>query len=134
MAKITLTADKLAKAVEQELTTYHQNILDKIRSATREGVVKLVRKTRSTAPKDSGEFSRSIAGDFRGLVKGLNTVRATWYVKKPHYRLTHLLVHGHAKKGGGRVEGNPFLEDALAEVLPEYEEAVKEAVKEAAAK
>lgn len=132
MAKITLTADKLAKAVEQELTTYHENILDRIRSATREGVVKLVRKTRATAPKDTGEFSRSIAGDFRGLAKGLHTVRATWYVKAPHYRLTHLLVHGHAKAGGGRVEGDPFLADALAEVLPEYEEAVKEAVKEAA--
>jgi hypothetical protein len=129
LAKITLTGDKLAKAVEQELTTYHESVLDKIRAATRAGVVKLVRKTRATAPKDSGDFSKSIAGDFRGLAKGLHTVRATWYVKKPHYRLTHLLVHGHAKRGGGRVEGDPFLENALAEVLPEYEEAVKEAVK-----
>lgn len=132
MAKITLTADKLAKAVEQELTTYHQNILDRLRSATRESVTKLIRKTRVTAPFRSGEYRRSITGDFRGLAKGLNTVRAIWYVKAPHYRLTHLLVHGHEKKGGGRVEGDPFLEKALAEVLPEYEEAVKEAVKEAA--
>lgn len=129
MAKISLTPDKLAKAVEQELTTYHEETLEKLRGVTRNSMADLVRKTRATSPKDTGEFRRSIAGDFRGLAKGLNTVSARWYVKAPHYRRTHLLVHGHAKKGGGRVEGDPFLENALADVLPAYEEAVKEAVK-----
>ena len=129
MGRATITPDKLAKAVEQELTTYHENILDKLREVTRESMVTLVRKTRATAPKKTGAFRRHIAGDFRGLAKGLHTVRATWYVKAPHYRLTHLLVNGHPKKGGGRVEGDPFLANALAEVLPAYEEAVKEAVK-----
>ena len=56
-------------------------------------------------------------------------MRATWYVKAPHYRLTHLLVHGHAKKDGGRVQGDPFLQNALDEVLPEYERAVEEGLK-----
>ena len=129
MGKITITADKLAQALSEELTTYHEETLEKIRDATRESMADLVRKTRATAPKDTGNFSRHIAGDFRGLAKGLHTVRATWYVKAPHYRLTHLLVHGHAKKNGGRVEGDPFLANALDEVLPAYEEAVKEAVK-----
>ena len=129
MGKITLKADGLAKAINQELTTYHEETLEKLRGATRESMAELVRKTRATAPKQTGTFRKSIAGDFRGLAKGLHTVRATWYVKAPHYRLTHLLVHGHAKKGGGRVEGDPFLANALAEVLPAYEKAVEEAVK-----
>ena len=129
MAKITLTADKLAKAIEQELTTFHEDTLDKLRWATRESMADLVRKTRATAPKRTGTFRKSISGDFRGLAKGLHTVSATWYVKAPHYRLTHLLVHGHAKQDGGRVDGDPFLENALAEVLPAYEKKVKEAIK-----
>lgn len=129
MAKVTITADKLAKAVEQELTTYHENVLEKLRAATRDHMEKLVRKTRATAPKASGTFRRHISGDFKGLARGLNTVKATWYVKAPHYRLTHLLVHGHAKVNGGRVEGDPFLENALNEVLPDYEKAVEEALK-----
>ena len=129
MGKITLTPDKLAKAVEQELTTYHEQTLEKLRGVTRESMGTLVRKTRSTAPQKTGAFRRHISGDFRGLAKGLHTVSARWYVKAPHYRLTHLLVHGHEKQGGGRVAGDPFLANALAEVLPAYEEAVKEAVK-----
>lgn len=129
MAKITITPDKLTKALERELTTYHEETLEKIRGVTRESMAKLVRKTRATAPERTGTFRRHISGDFRGLAKGLHNVSARWYVKDPHYRLTHLLVHGHEKRGGGRVEGDPFLANALAEVLPEYEEAVKEAIK-----
>ena len=130
MGKVVITADKLAKAIEQELTTYHEDTLEKLRGVTRESMTDLVRRTRATAPKDTGDYRRHISGDFRGLARGLHTVRALWYVKAPHYRLTHLLVHGHAKQNGGRVKGDPFLEKALAEVLPAYEEAVKEAIKE----
>ena len=129
MGKITLTGDKLAKAIDQELTTYHQAVMDEIRDATRKSMAELVRKTRATAPVKTGAFRKAIAGDFRGLAKGLHTAKATWYVKAPHYRLTHLLVHGHEKVSGGRTKGDPFLENALNEVLPAYEEAIKEAVK-----
>lgn len=129
MSKVTITSDKLTKALHQELTTYHEDVLEEIRGATRKSMTDLVRKTRATAPTDTGEYKRHIAGDFRGLAKGLHNVSATWYVKAPFYRLTHLLVHGHAKSNGGRVKGDPFLENALEEVLPEYEKAIEEAVK-----
>lgn len=52
-----------------------------------------------------------------------------WHVKAPDYRLTHLLVHGHATKDGGRTKGNPFLANALAQVLPEYERKVEEVLR-----
>lgn len=129
MGKVTITPDKLSEAINQELTTYHERTLDRLRDITRESMADLVRKTRATAPKKTGGFRRSISGDFRGLAKGLHNVSARWYVKAPHYRLTHLLVNGHAKRGGGRVDGDPFLKNALDDVLPAYEEAVKEAVK-----
>ena len=128
MGKVTLTPDKLAKALEQELTTYHEETLEQIRGVTRQSLDKLVKKTRATAPKATGAFRRHISGEYKGLARGLNNVSARWYVKAPHYRLTHLLVHGHAKPNGGRVKGDPFLTDALAEVLPEFEEGIKEAV------
>ena len=129
MARNTITPDRLGDAIAQELTTYHEQTLEKIRGATRESVDTLVRKTRATAPKETGAFRRHIASDVKGLARGRHNVSALWYVKAPHYRLTHLLVHGHEKAGGGRVDGDPFLVNALAEVLPAFEEALKEAVK-----
>ena len=129
MGKISITPGNLADAINQELTIYHQDVMNEIRDVTRKSMTDLVRKTRATAPVDKGDFRKAIAGDFRGLAKGLHTAKATWYVKAPHHRLTHLLVHGHEKVNGGRVKGNPFLENALNEVLPAYEEAIKEAVK-----
>ena len=129
MGRVTVTPDKLAAALEQELTIYHEDVNEKLREVTRQSMTNIVRKTRATAPEKSGAYKRAIAGDFRGLKRGNRKVSATWYVKAPHYRLTHLLAHGHATKNGGRTKPHPFLENALNEELPAYEEAVKEAIK-----
>lgn len=130
MGKITITADKLAQALGQELTLYHEDVLENLREATRQSMADLVKKTRATAPVGHrGNFRKNISGDFRGLKRGSRHVSATWYVKAPDYRLTHLLVHGHATKDGGRTKADPFLENALNETLPEYEQAVREAIK-----
>lgn len=126
---VTISANKLAQALEEELGIYTEEVEEKLRQATRETMAELVHITRDTAPKDTGTFAKHIAGDFRGLKRGHRNISATWYVKAPHYRLTHLLVHGHAKQNGGRVDGDPFLKDALDKVLPEYEKKVEEAVK-----
>lgn len=129
MGRITITPDRLHEAIKQELTIYHENVEDRLRDATRQSMDDLVKKTRATAPVgDRGTYRKKIAGDFRGLKKG-RTIKATWYVNAPDYRLTHLLVHGHAKKNGGRTKADPFLHNALNEVLPAYERAVEEAIK-----
>ena len=127
MGRITITSDNLAEAIEKELTIYHEDVNEKLRDVTRRNMAELVRKTRATAPKGKrGQFRKAISGDFSGLARGRRTVSALWYVKKPHYRLTHLIVKGHATKDGNRTKANPFLQDALDEVLPNYEEEIKE--------
>jgi hypothetical protein len=125
MAK-TIKPEDLGAAIAQELTTYHQDVIKRVNQCSDEAVKALVKKTKATAPKKSGAFRRSIAGKL--LSEGNRGNKYVWYVKAPHYRLTHLLVHGHEKVGGGRVKGDPFLKDALDEVLPAYEKAVTEAV------
>lgn len=124
-----ITPDRLHEAIAQELSIYHENVEDKLRDVTRQHVNDLVKKTKANAPTGKrGTFRKNIAGDFRDLKKG-RTIKATWYVKAPDHRLTHLLVHGHAKKNGGRTKADPFLQNALNEVLPAYEKAVEEAIK-----
>lgn len=126
----TITPDQLGDAIAEELGIYHEEVEERLRDATRESMTKLVKKTKATAPKGKrGNFRKNIAGDFSQLKKGNRNIKATWYVKAPDYRLTHLLVHGHETKDGGRTRADPFLANALDEVLPEYEKAVEEAVK-----
>ena len=124
----TIKPEDLADAVAKELNTYHRGLLSKVNQAGEEAVKTLVKKTKATAPKSTGAFRRAIT-----YKEDVNTAtgdkRFTWGAKAPHYRLTHLLVHGHAKADGGRVKGDPFLDNALNEVLPAYENAVEEAVK-----
>lgn len=127
MAKTIKPAD-LGAAIEQELTTYHRRALERVNAAGEEAVKALVKKTKASAPKKSGAFRKAITYKTEERPE-TGDKRFTWGAKAPHYRLTHLLVHGHAKTGGGRVQGDPFLKNALDEVLPAYEKAVEEAVK-----
>ena len=134
----TVRLDQMSAAFEQQLTIYSAEVNAQLETATVEAMNDLVKKTKATAPKATGRFRRNITSDVKQFEKartskhgGLHgkVVKSTWYVKAPDYRLTHLLVKGHAKAGGGRVEGDPFLKNALAEVLPAYEKAVEEAIK-----
>lgn len=127
MAK-TIKLDQLGEAVQEELTLYHKNVIDGVNEAGSRSIEKLVQLTRATAPTGKrGKFRRSITSQEKRAANG--SMRYVWGAKAPHYRLTHLLVHGHAAKDGGRVPGSPFLQNALDVVLPEYEQAVKEALK-----
>jgi hypothetical protein len=128
MAK-TIKPDQLSAVLSQELTIYGEDVQEKVDNAGRRAMEKLVSITRDTAPKGSRKsrkFYQSIASKEDEGPRGHKFI---WYVKAPNHRLTHLLVHGHAKVNGGRVAGNPFLHNALKQVLPEYEQEVEEAVK-----
>ena len=129
MGRVTITPDKLRDAIAEELTLYGEEINEKLIDVTRQSMAQLVKQTKATAPVGKrGSFRKNIAGDFRGLKKPGRNIKATWYVKAPDYRLTHLLVHGHATKDGGRTKADPFLQNALDEVLPDFERKVEEAI------
>ena len=140
MNKVNVQATDLAAALEAQLSKYNQDVNDQLADVVDQSITKLVKITQQTAPrgKRNGQFAKHIAAEKSELKKarsrkhaGLHgrVVRATWYVKAPDYRLTHLLVHGHEKKNGGRTRANPFLKNAVDQVLPEYEQAVQEVFK-----
>lgn len=117
----------LADAIQQELTIYREEVVEAIDALGAKAVKDLVKETQTSAPKRSGSFRRNIAS--KVLRKDKNGSTYVWYVKAPFHRVTHLLVHGHATKNGGRTKADPFLKNAVDRVLPEYEKAVEEALK-----
>ncbi len=127
MAK-TIKPTDLAAAVQQELTVYHQDVTEAVNKLSAKAARDLVKKTRATSPVGAREsFRKNITSTMSK--KGRNGDTYAWFVKGKDSRLTHLLVHGHATRDGGRTKGDPFLSNALDAVLPDYEKAVEEAVK-----
>jgi hypothetical protein len=131
MAKVTIKPDDLGEAIARELGLYNEEVNARLDKAGNRAIKELERITKDTAPFDATvyhtHFVDCIATKKETERTGIS--RFLWYVKAPCHRLTHLLVHGHETKDGGRTKSDPFLQRALDRVLPEYEDAVKEAVK-----
>lgn len=126
MAK-TIKPEMLGEAIKEQLNLYHESVLARIATIFEKAINSLVEKTKATAPVSSGKFRKNIAWKKLDAEHGI--VAFLWYVKGRFASLTHLLVNGHATVDGGRVAGNPFLANALEEILPECEDEIKEALK-----
>ena len=124
----TVSLENLGEAIEQELTLYAKEVQEGVEAAAATSMKKLVKLTRASAPVGNrGSFKKNITSTKKK--RGPRDVQQIWHVKAPDARLTHLLVHGHATKDGGRTKADPFLQNALDQVLPEYERAVEEAIR-----
>lgn len=120
--------EQLGAAIAEELTLYHENLTKKVNNLSKKAAKDLVKKTRATAPVGAtGNFSKGITSKLKKTTRGCETY--VWGGAGKAGRFTHLLVHGHETKDGGRASGNSFLVDAMDEVLPEYENNVEEAIR-----
>ena len=75
---------------------------------------------RSTSPKLTGNYAASWTYGMRESQGSKKRNKLIVY-NKDHYRIVHLLEHGHAKKNGGRV-------DAVVHVKPAQDRAEKKAI------
>lgn len=125
----TVQITGLADAITQELTQYNQGITERVNRISLESVKRLVTLTQNTAPVGKrGRYRKNIACKLLTKKRTGNTY--VWYVKGADARLTHLLVNGHATKDGGRTKADPFLENAVDQVIPEYEAAVERTIQD----
>lgn len=116
----------LSAAIHDILQEYGETVDDGVERVTKKAMDDLVEKTKATAPVLTGSYRKNITSTREVDWKGSKYV---WYVNAPDYRLTHLLVHGHATRNGGRSKKYPFLQNALKSVLSQYEQNLQEAIK-----
>ena len=124
--------EKLSAEIQKELTLYSQEVNDKLKVLAKKYATDLVKKTKATAPsgdRKSGKYRDSIKA--KKLEEDVNSIKYIWYVdsKNSNYRLTHLLVHGHAKRGGGRTRENHFLRNAVNEIEQAYLKEIEEVIR-----
>ncbi len=129
MANINI--DQLAAEIARGLAEYSQDVVETVNvssEAVGKAAVKRLKKTSPRRPPPvGGKYAKSWAMKTEPEV-GQPHKRIV-HVKAPHYRLAHLLEHGHAKVGGGRVEGRPHIGPAEEEVIREFAREVEEAIK-----
>lgn len=116
MASVSL--DQLASEITKAVREYTEDVSEAIEKKVDE-VAKEVREDAAReAPKRSGDYANGFKVTKRSELG--STKRIIW--NKKHSRRVHLLEFGHAKKGGGRVQGKPHLRpayDKFAALLPE---------------
>ena len=98
----------MAHSVGEQLAEILNDYEKEVREIAKKDIQKAAKDTakdlRQTSPKKSGDYARSWSAKQQN---------GGWVVyNKEHYRLTHLLENGHAKKNGGRVDGIPHIAPA----------------------
>ena len=125
MSKINI--DQLAAEIAKGLAEYSQEVVEKVNISSEKIGKEAVKQLRQTSPKKTGKYAKSWTMTTEKAI-GQPDLRII-HAKAPHYRLTHLLEHGHAKRGGGRVEGKPHIRPAEEMVIKEFVAEVEEAIK-----
>jgi hypothetical protein len=125
MANINI--DQLAGEIAKGLADYSQDVIEKVNISSEKVGKAAVKQLKQTSPKRYGKYAKSWTMKTEKAI-GQPDLR-TIHVKAPHYRLTHLLEHGHAKAGGGRVEGKPHIRPAEEQVIKDFVSEVEEAIK-----
>lgn len=124
MANIKI--DQLAAEIAKELSKYSQEVVEKVNISSEKVGKAAVKQLRQTSPKKTGKYAKSWTMSTEKEIGQPH--KRIIHAKAPHYRLTHLLEHGHAKVGGGRVEGKPHIRPAEEMVIREFMAEVEEAI------
>lgn len=125
---VRVAVNELSAEIRSQLNLYNQNIAEGVKKKTRSSMRKLVKETKAQPyKKDRGAYKAAIAS--RKVKENKHFLEMQWYVKAPHYRLTHLLEDGHAMKDGGRFEGYGTIRKALDHIVPEFEQDVEEVIR-----
>ena len=96
----------LADAIVQELAAYRQEVTDGLKQEVKAAAKECREDIRQNSPVLTGRYRKGWQD--KVAYEGDEDIRVI-VRNRTDYQLTHLLEHGHAKAGGGRVEGRPHI-------------------------
>lgn len=124
MANINI--DQLAAEIAKGLKDFSQEVVEMVDVSSEKISKEAVKQLKASSPKKYGKYAKAWKIKTEGSF-GQPKNRIV-HVKKPHYRLTHLLEYGHALRSGGRAEAQPHIKPAEDMVIKEFQKEVREAI------
>ena len=107
------------------LGDYADEVRDAVEKTITDVIGEAAKKLRSAGSFRGKKYRRS----WRSTVELTRTgISGTTYNEK-HYRLTHLLEYGHAKRKGGRTRAFPHIAEINAWAQTEAQKKIEEAIK-----
>ncbi|MBG9980445.1 HK97 gp10 family phage protein [Facklamia lactis] len=114
MKKIAI--DQLADEIMAGLEEYADLATESVKQVVKKSGQTVRKEIKTNAPKDTTAYQKSWS------VKTERETSTQLHLivhSRNRYQLAHLLEHGHAKRGGGRVKGQPH-------ILPAQEVGIKQ--------
>ena len=115
------TIDNLAKSIMEGLQEYADLASEDVKAAVRKAGKNVKADIAANAPKRTGAYSKSWT--VKTQKETANSLEVVVHSKN-RYQLAHLLEHGHAKRGGGRVAGKPHIAPAEEKAIKELEQEI----------
>jgi hypothetical protein len=121
MSSDRVTIDNMAAAIMEGLNEYADLATDDLKAAVKKAGTTARKEIQANAPSDTGAYAKSWS--VKNTKETSNTLEVTVYSKN-RYQLAHLLEFGHAKRGGGRVNGKSHIAPAEEKAVSELEQEI----------
>ena len=99
-----ISISQLSAAVMEELEGYADLAAEDMKSAVKKAAATV--RIEASAPRNTGDYAKSWT--VKTTKESSNALQVTVHSRN-RYQLAHLLEHGHAKRGGGRVAARPHI-------------------------
>lgn len=124
MSKVPV--DGLSDAIMEELNKYKDMASDELEKAVKDAASTVRKDIQASAPVDTGKYRNSWS--VKNVHEDSESIELVVYSRN-RYQIAHLLEHGHAKRGGGRVAARPHIARAEQLGISQLEEDIKRSLK-----
>ena len=105
----TVSIDEMDSAIMDELEKYADLAADELKAAVKETAASVRKDIQAGAPVDTGKYKKSWS--VKNVREDSESIELVVHSRN-RYQIAHLLEHGHAKRGGGRVAAKPHIASA----------------------
>ena len=102
----TVSIDEMDSAIMDELEKYAELASDDLKAAVKETAASVRQDIQAGAPVDTGKYKKSWS--VKNVHEDSESIDLVVHSRN-RYQIAHLLEHGHAKRGGGRVAAKPHI-------------------------